>query len=352
MKKLAAFVAGLIFLFSWVEPGRAQDRTPAELDQMLGPIALYPDPLISEILSGATFPSQIVEADRYIAGGGDQDQVEQLGWDSSVQALAHYPNVLKWLDDNIAWTTQLGQAFTTQQADVMSSIQRLRAQAQSLGNLPNTAQETVSTDDGAIEIEPTTPDDIYVPDYDPGTIFYQPGIYCAFGIGLPIGFWLVHDWDWHSHRLITWGRDHPRPGNWWHFTPGQRHTFIAGNRIPAWHPGHVGVAASHPAWERGYAPEEVARSPVTIVPRSAAPRVGEVPSARDRIGEARGVTAPAYRAPPAAAPRNFAPAEPAERAGSFGGFQSAPAARESSARGEQSRAAMGSGGRGGGGGKR
>ena len=226
MKTLAAVVVGLVVLFSFSRAGFAQDRSPAELDQMLGPIALYPDPLIADILSAATFPSQIVEADRYVGGGGDPSQIEQQPWDPSVQALAHYPNVLKWLDDNLAWTTQVGQAFASQQADVMASIQRLRAQAQSLGNLPSTAQETVVSDDGDIEIEPADPDDIYVPDYSPGAIYYQPGVYCTFGVGMPIGGWLIYDWDWRSHRVISWGRDHPRPGGWWHETPVQRHDYI------------------------------------------------------------------------------------------------------------------------------
>jgi hypothetical protein len=309
------------------------------LDQMLGPIALYPDPLIAEILTGSTFSAQIVEADRYVSGGGDPNEIDQQGWDPSVQALAHYPNVLKWLDDNIAWTTQLGQAFASQQADVMASIQRLRAQAQSLGNLPSTAQETVSSDDGDVEIEPTDPDDLYVPNYNPSVIYYQPGFYCTFGIGLPIGGWLIHDWDWHSHQLITWGPGHPRPGNWWHDTGGQRHAFIAQSHVPAWRPG--GVVVSHAGWDRGYEPQVVSRS----VPAPAVPF-----SAGQRIAAARAATQPAFRAPSPELPRNFAPAAPAERGGSFAGFQSGPEARESSARGAESRAAMGGGGGRGGGG--
>jgi len=341
---MSALVAGLIFLLSFAAPGRAQQRSPSELDQMLGPIALYPDPLVAEILSAATFPSQIVEADRYISGGGDPNQIDQQPLDPSVQGLAHYPNVLKWLDDNLPWTTQMGQAFASQPSDVMDSMQRLRAQAQSLGNLPSTSQETVTSDGGDIEIEPTDPDDLYVPDYQPSTIFYQPGIYCTFGIGFPVGVWLVNDWDWHSHRLISWGPGHPRPGNWWHDTPVHRRTYIAQNHAPTWHPGGGGAVVSRGGWERGYAPETISRSvPEPVVPRSAP----------QRIGEARAETAPAFRSPSPALPRNFAPAEPAARAEAFGGVQNGPAARESSARGQESRSTMGSGSsRGGGSNKR
>src|SRR5271169_1736929 len=103
-----------------------QPLSDAQLDQLLGPIALYPDPLIAQILPASTLPTQIVLADRYVTGGGDPNQIDQQPWDASVQALARYPEVLKWMDDNLGWTTQLGQAFLNQQPAVMESIQRLR----------------------------------------------------------------------------------------------------------------------------------------------------------------------------------------------------------------------------------
>ena len=106
-----------------------QPLADAQLDQLLGPIALYPDPLIAQILPASTLPTQIVLADRYVSGGGDPNQIDQQPWDASVQALARYPNVLKWMDDNLNWTTELGQAFLNQQQDVMVSIQRLRTSA-------------------------------------------------------------------------------------------------------------------------------------------------------------------------------------------------------------------------------
>src|SRR5271156_3991588 len=95
-----------------------QPLSDAQLDQLLGPIALYPDPLIAQILPASTFPTQIVLADRYVMGGGDPGQIDQQPWDASVQAVARYPNVLKYLDDNLNWTTDLGQAFLNQQQDV------------------------------------------------------------------------------------------------------------------------------------------------------------------------------------------------------------------------------------------
>src|SRR5580698_3767674 len=159
MKIMVVTLASWMLLFSSAATVRAQDpvpppgptgplMSPEQLDQLVGPIALYPDPLIAEILPAATFPSEIVLADRYIGDGGDLNQIAAQGWDPSVQALGHYANILKWMDDNIAWTTQLGQAFQSQQPDVMNAIQELRAKAQNLGNLPSTPQETVVADDG------------------------------------------------------------------------------------------------------------------------------------------------------------------------------------------------------------
>src|SRR5215469_12945992 len=96
-----------------------QPLSDQQLDQLLGPIALYPDPLIAQILPASTLPYQIVLADRYVSGGGDPNMIDQQPWDPSVQALARYPSVLQWMDQNLEWTTELGQAFLNQQQDVM-----------------------------------------------------------------------------------------------------------------------------------------------------------------------------------------------------------------------------------------
>src|SRR5580658_5708218 len=269
MKIMVATLAGWVTLFSSTISSRAQEPVPppgptapllapAQLDQLVGPIALYPDPLIAEILPASTFPSEIVLADRYIGQGEDLNQVAAQGWDPSVQALCHYANILKWMDDNIAWTTQLGQAFQNQQADVTAAIQDLRGKAQSLGNLPSTPQESVVTDDGDIEIEPTDPDQMYVPAYQPDLIYDQPGIYCTFPFWLPLGGWLVNDWNWHNHGLIFWGPGHPRPDNWWRQPPGFRHSYIVGHPLPSWHAGAAVAVRGVP--ERGYEAPVVYRS--------------------------------------------------------------------------------------------
>ena len=222
-----------------------------QLDQLLGPVALYPDPLIAQILPASTLPTQIVLADRYVSGGGDPNQIDQQPWDPSVQALARYPNVLKWMDDNLNWTTELGQAFLNQQEDVMDSIQRLRQSALNVGNLQSTPQQQVINDGGEIEIVPTDPQVIYVPVYLPDQVYYQTDYgppFITFGIGFPIGLWLNCDFDWGHHHIIVWGHDHPRPPNWWHEPPRQRDMGHAGVWHANNHPGAVAVNRG----DRGY----------------------------------------------------------------------------------------------------
>jgi Protein of unknown function (DUF3300) len=228
-----------------------QPQTTAQLDQLLGPIALYPDPLIAQILPASTMPTQVVLADRYVSGGGDANQIDQQPWDPSVQALARYPSVLKWMDDNLNWTTELGQTFLNQQSEVMASIQRLRASANNLGNLQSTPQQQVVNDAGNIEIVPADPQVIYVPVYQPDMVYYQTGYgspFITFGIGFAIGGWLNCDFDWGRRNLVYWNRGYPRPNNWWHEPPGQRNWGHTGVWRPENHPG----ASSANRGDRGW----------------------------------------------------------------------------------------------------
>ncbi len=331
----------LFILFGLVVRSEAQDYAPppapsgqilapAQLSQLLGPIALYPDPLIAEVLPGATQPGQIAVAYSYITSGGDPNQIDAQNWDSSVKALARYPDVLKMLNDNLAWTTQLGQTFLNQAPDVMNAIQSLRAQAQQLGNLPDSPQESIASDDGDIEILPAYPDMLYVPAYDPAEVFYVPSYgrsFFTFGVGFRIGGWLNHDFDWQRRSLVYWGADHPRPSNWWRETPVQRRGVIGS--APVWRP-----AAQRPArpvvadhGDRGYVNRDVhVAAPRVVRPApQAAPRTVAVhamparpvvsaftgsQSARDtRAASIRGSVSRAPAAPPAAR----APAPPAAR---------------------------------------
>ena len=190
----------------------AEDQTdakvpPDQLDSLVAPIALYPDPLLGQILAASTYPLEIAEAAQWLQQNqglhGQQlmDAARQQNWDPSVQALVAFPDVLTRLNSDIRWTTDIGNAFLAQQADVMAAVQRMRARAQANGKLSSNAQETVTTqtDNGqeAIDIEPANPDVVYVPYYSPEYIWGPPawGYYPAwddwdFGFGWGPGIYI------------------------------------------------------------------------------------------------------------------------------------------------------------------
>jgi hypothetical protein len=354
---LAAFLGSAVFAQDAVYP--TPSFTPDQLDQLVSPIALYPDPLVAEITAAATFPDQIVVADRDLANGMSADDLSQQGLDPSVEDLAHYPNLLKWLDDNLQWTTQLGQAFIAQQSDVMDAVQRMRAKAQSLGNLPSTPQETVTSDDGDIEIEPTDPDEIYIPQYNPDAIYYDPGIFATFGIGLPVGLWWNHDWDWHHHNVIYWDPGHPRPHDWWTRPPIQRHDIPGAHvwRAPA---GRVVAYTGDRGYVRPTTPTRPAPHVEPFRPSPAPQRPRPDPVVGQRAPNTH-LPAPREPAPPVER-LNPAPAPAPERAGGyngmFGGGESPRSTETFSSRGAESRGVStpvsggfhGGGGGGGGGG--
>ena len=340
-----------------------QPLSAPQLDQLLGPIALYPDPLIAGILPASTFPAEIVMADRYVSGGGDPGLIDDQPWDPSVQALARYPQILQWMDQNLDWTTELGQAFLNQPQDVMDSIQRLRAEAENYGNLESTPQQQVIDDEGDIEILPVDPGTIYVPVYQPGEVYYQSGCSIAFGAGLPLGIWLNGDFDWQHHHLVQWTRDHPRPQDWWRERPDQRRADIDRD-ARAWNPAeHQNNAA--PWGDRGWdnrepvptsvRPEERPQSPtVTVIGRSANEPQHEATSGSRggrpeeqqqqsptviRFGSSGNQPRPAAEPRPAAAPNRSEP-EPAIRNpasnGAYIGIQSSEQTRSYSDRGRES----------------
>jgi len=204
--------------------------SPADLQQLVAPIALYPDPLIALILPGSTVPTDIVLADRFVQDGGDPDDIDSQNWDDSVKGLARYPDVLQMMDDNLDWTNQLGAAVLAQQADVMAAIQAQRAKAEALGNLETTSQQQVINDGGIIQIIPANPQVIYVPVYDPQVIYVDRGPnLLSFGLGFAIGAWLGGDCDWHGNYIYRSG--YYRPGYGWN-----RPINIIINRPPVWRP--------------------------------------------------------------------------------------------------------------------
>ncbi|HEX7640908.1 MAG TPA: DUF3300 domain-containing protein [Burkholderiaceae bacterium] len=149
----------------------------SDLDQMLASVALYPDDLLSNVLTAATYPLEVVQADRYLKqnpnlqGNALADALNSQPWDASVKSLAQFPSVLAMMDDELSWTEQLGDAFLAQPTDVMDAVQGLRAKAAANGTLQSDTQELVQSQGDDITIQPAQPDVVYVPYYDPVLVF-------------------------------------------------------------------------------------------------------------------------------------------------------------------------------------
>jgi len=189
-----------------------------EMDKLLAPIALYPDPLIAQILPASTDPGDVTLAARYVAAHKDAKDFEAQSWEESVKALAHYPDVLKMMDEKLDWTTKLGEAFIAQPQDVFNSVQRLRAKAHELGNLKDSPQQKVvtqqevvqdatqpgvTTEKEIITIIPADPTVVYVPQYAPETVYVQESVdplvpLVTFGAGLLLGAWIHNEVMWNN----------------------------------------------------------------------------------------------------------------------------------------------------------
>ncbi|MGA2080149.1 MAG: DUF3300 domain-containing protein [Holophaga sp.] len=203
-------------------PAYAQ-QSAAQLQQLVAPIALYPDPLVGQILAAATFPEQVVEADRWLQehpdlkGDALAQAVSRQPWDPSVQALTAFPAVLGNMDKNLAWTSSLGDAYFNQQQAVMDAVQAMRHRAMTAGTLQSTLQETVGVQGSSVSIEPPGGEDVYLPAYDPWTAYGDPiapwpdwysypgiwsdGPYLSFAIVCPIAFLAPYPWGWYGWRL-------------------------------------------------------------------------------------------------------------------------------------------------------
>ena len=212
----------------------AQDRVPfrqEELDQMLAPIALYPDPLLSQVLMASTYPLEVVQASRWsranpnLKGQDAVRAVEPMDWDPSVKSLTAFPQVLAMMDQKLEWTEKLGEAFLAQQEDVMDSVQALRRKADAQGNLLSSDQMSVARQGGYIYLSPPAPEVVYIPYYDPMVVYgpwwypayppvfwappayyvgpaYRPGFYWGSGISISATFFFGHT-DWRQRRVTV-----------------------------------------------------------------------------------------------------------------------------------------------------
>jgi hypothetical protein len=249
-------------------PPPAPPLNPQQLPNLVAPIALYPDNLLSQILAASTYPIEVVEAQQWLQQHRDlkgqqlMEAAKQQNWDPSIQALVAFPDVLTRLNQDIRWTTDLGNAFLAQQQDVMHAVQQLRATAEANGKLKSTPQENVTTQEQngqtAIDIVPPDPEVVYVPYYNPAYIwgppafgYYPPLLYPGLDVGfsffpgIDLGFYFGGGWglwggfgwgwgpDWFGGRILL-------NGNFFH-----RYGFND------FHPGLGGVWAHNPAHRMG-----------------------------------------------------------------------------------------------------
>jgi hypothetical protein len=371
-------------------PAPASPPVPqfAPLEQLLAPIALYPDALLAQVLTCATSPGQVTEMNTWLQqnkqlqGTQLQDAAQQRGYDASFIALALFPDVMNQLANQIDWTTELGTAFLSDPQGVMNAVQKLRAQAQAAGNLKSTAQQVVATENQSgqqvIVIQPANPQVVYVPVYNPQVVYYPPppgaAILIGFGLGIALGAamsnnyyygpygWGAWGMGWHTHTVIVrggawvvppyarypyvrpipvpYGGYRPRP---YVYAP----TTVNINRVTVNNPGYAGGATPRP---KPYAPVQ---RPTTLPAAQNGARPSTLPSQRPTTQPgARPATQPANSsqrpAPPVPgkvdygsrgynAPTNIKPNERASTSSSaFTGYQNGGSERAASQRGQGS----------------
>jgi hypothetical protein len=316
-------------------PSTAPGQTLDALEQLLAPVALYPDALLAQVLTASTSPQQVTEANNWLKqnnqlqGTALQDAASEKGFDASFVALALFPEVLDMLASNLDWTTELGTAFLSDPKGVMDSVQKLRAQAQAAGNLKTTPQQSVVTErkDGQqiIVIQPANPQVVYVPVYNPQVVYYPPPpppptgpppvapALIGFGLGVAIGAAMVNNayyapygwgaWGmhWHSHTVVVVGRP-------WVPPPYARYPYVRPIPVPygayrprpyVYAPTNINinnVNVNRPVYAGGVTPRPTPYAPVARPPAPPAARPGNAPG--------RPTTLPAP--PPTARPGNTA----------------------------------------------
>ena len=255
--------------------------THEELENLLAPIALYPDPILAQVLVAATYPDQVLAAQAHVRAFGSRG-IDEMPWQLSVKSIARYEPVLNLMAEGEDWMIAVGQAYATQPVDVMNAVQGLRRMANAQGNLVSSAQQQVVVEREVIRIVPAQPQIIYVPTYDPAVIYFRPvyvvrahPAYWSWGVGYPIGAWLVYDFDWWSHRVYYHG---------WHAGP----RWVVVSRpyvvISPWYvgPRHTTVVINRTIIHRGFDHRPLRRH--TVVHRNVTfDRRGAFPGRRDVV---------------------------------------------------------------------
>ncbi len=228
----ALCTSGPSLSIAWAQedPAAPAPLSGEQLDELVAPIALYPDGLVAQVLAGSTYPSQITEAEQWLTsypgltGERLAAAVDTQPWDPSVKALTQFPSVVAKMNSNLSWTSALGEAYYYQPQDVLNAVQVMRQRAMAARTLVTTPQQQVIIEGGTVIIEPANPATVYVPDYNPTVVYGAPvpaypgysgsdlllaGV-LAFGAGVLVGVlaesfaWRWNDWntDWHHHDVI------------------------------------------------------------------------------------------------------------------------------------------------------
>src|SRR5271166_248710 len=234
---------------------------PEQLDSLVAPIALYPDPLLSQTLVASTYPLEVVQLQQWLAQNKNLkdkalvEAVKKQDWDPSIQGLAALPDVVKQLADNIKWTTDLGNAFLAQQSDVMEAVQRMRKKASDAGNLRSSEQQKVETkvveSKQVIVVEQASPEVVYVPSYNPTVVYgapvypyppiyypppgyYAAGMAISFGVGIAMGAAWGGGWccgsSWGGNNNVTINNNNNFVNNSNRVNGGNRNNVNGGNR--------------------------------------------------------------------------------------------------------------------------
>ncbi len=358
-------------------PSAPAERSAADLEKLVAPIALYPDSLIATILPAAAYPLEIVQAARFVADTNNLPNLDAQPWDENVRAVAAVPAAIQKMNDDLPWTISLGEAFIAQPKELMDTIQSLRAKAEALGTLKTSPQQVVTVTNTVVEtvvqqqvvyvtntivqIQPANPQVIYVPAYDPWYVYYPPPVYyvgpppvVTFAVGVTVGLIIANNCDWHGggiyvghHGAVVWG------GGGYHHSDvdidinrniniNNNHNTINNINRPAqkWQPdqsrlrtsGSPGAVASARSLEsRGWG------SPAT--------RTADRTPAISRPAASPGISRPnpAPSRPSPAANRSVQPA--ASQGSAFGGLNNGGSSRNFSNRGAASRSGSSGGGR-------
>ncbi len=353
-----------------------------QLDALVAPIALYPDPLLSQVLVASTYPLDIVQAQQWLGknsnlkGDDHTKAAQKQDWDPSVQAMVTLPDVVKRMSENVKWTTDLGNAFLAQQDDVMDSVQRLRAKAKQAGKLESSDQQKVETktveSQTVIVIQPASTQVVYVPTYSPTVIwgpmyypyppmyyppYYAGAAFVSFGVGIAVGAAISGGWGWGC----GWGHGNTN------ITINNNNTFVRNNNINTNNINRSGNTNwQHNAQHRGGVPyqDKATASKYgggargdSASTRQAQARQGQSQNLGNRSAGGGASNMSANRGGGGASGskvgnRDVSPSSRAGGSSAFGGSQSGDRARASSARGSSSMSSHAGGASRGGGGRR